>query len=95
MSLLLGEYVTGYNTSGASKSDKKIGVVGLTLFDLRRLGKVDKLSMVGVNGGRFPAIRQHLEENIAKVYKDMDVRFVCLHSESSTPLSSLNCPWNC
>jgi len=28
--------------------------------------------MVGVNGGKFPAIRQHLAENIAGVYKDMD-----------------------
>ncbi|TFK57367.1 D-galacturonic acid reductase [Heliocybe sulcata] len=70
-----GEYTTGWTGSGASKSDKKIGVIGLTLFDLRRLGKVDKLSMVGVNGGKFPAIRKHLQENIAGVYKDLDVSF--------------------
>lgn len=70
-----GEYTTGWTGSGASKSDKKIGVVGLTLFDLRRLGKVDKLGMVGVNGSKFPAIRQHLQENIAEVYKDMDISF--------------------
>ncbi|EIN13507.1 D-galacturonic acid reductase [Punctularia strigosozonata HHB-11173 SS5] len=70
-----GEYTTGWTGSGASKSDKKIGVVGLTLFDLRRREKVDKLSMVGVNGSKFPAIRQHLSENIAGVYKDMDVTF--------------------
>jgi D-galacturonate reductase len=43
---------------GASKSDKKVGVVGLTLFDLRRRGKVGKLSMVGTSGGKFPAIRK-------------------------------------
>lgn len=55
-------------------------MVGLTLFDLRRLGKVDKLSMVGVNGKRFPAIRRHFEENIVKVYKDMDVRFVVFNN---------------
>ncbi|KAL4243584.1 Gfo/Idh/MocA-like oxidoreductase N-terminal domain-containing protein [Abortiporus biennis] len=70
-----GEYTTGWTGSGASKSDKKIGVVGLTLFDLRRLGKVDQLSMVGTNGGKFPAIRKHLQENIAEAYKDMDVSF--------------------
>lgn len=70
-----GEYTTGWTGSGASKSDKKIGVVGLTLFDLRRLGKVDHLSMVGTNGGKFPAIREHLQENIANVYKDMDISF--------------------
>ncbi|KAJ3758374.1 hypothetical protein EV360DRAFT_83117 [Lentinula raphanica] len=70
-----GEYTTGWTGSGASKSDKKIGVVGLTLFDLRRLGKVDKLGMAGVNGGKFPAIREHLSQNIGGVYKDMDLTF--------------------
>ncbi|KAF9458195.1 hypothetical protein BDZ94DRAFT_1271259 [Collybia nuda] len=70
-----GEYTTGWTGSGASKSDKKIGVVGLTLFDLRRLGKVDQLGMVGVNGGKFPAIRDHLAANIGGAYKDMDLSF--------------------
>ncbi|KAF6766362.1 D-galacturonic acid reductase [Ephemerocybe angulata] len=70
-----GEYTTGWTGSGASTSDKKIGVVALTLFDLRRLGKVDVLGMVGVNGGKFPAIRQHLDKNIGGVYKDMDLNF--------------------
>ncbi|KAN0100763.1 hypothetical protein V8E55_000747 [Tylopilus felleus] len=70
-----GEYTTGWTDQGASKSDKKLGVVGLTLFDLRRLGKVDKLGMVGVNGSKFPLIRQHLQENIGNVYKDIDTSF--------------------
>ena len=52
-----GEYTTGFVGSGGSASDKKVGVVGLTLFDLRRRGKVEKLGMVGVNGTKFPAIR--------------------------------------
>lgn len=78
-----GEYTTGWTPSGASKSDKKIGVVGLTLFDLRRLGKVDKLSMVGVNGKKFPAIREHLKANIAEVYKDMDISFDAFPGEDS------------
>ncbi|KAJ3905462.1 hypothetical protein F5879DRAFT_1075544 [Lentinula edodes] len=73
----VGEYTTGWTGSGASKSDKKapLKVVGLTLFDLRRLGKVDKLGMAGVNGGKFPAIREHLDKNIGGVYKDMDLTF--------------------
>ncbi|KAF8575352.1 NAD-P-binding protein [Ramaria rubella] len=70
-----GEYTTGWTGSGASQSDKKIGVVGLTLFDLRRLGKVDQLGMVGTNGSKFPAIRKHLHEKIAQVYTDMDISF--------------------
>ncbi|TFY80285.1 hypothetical protein EWM64_g3729 [Hericium alpestre] len=84
-----GEYTTGWTGSGASKSDKKLSevrcsvqVVGLTLFDLRRLGKVDKLGMVGVNGGKFPAIRQHLQENIANVYKDLDISFDAFPGEN-------------
>eukprot|EP00049_Salpingoeca_infusionum_P002841 m.60480 g.60480 ORF g.60480 m.60480 type:complete len:81 (-) comp11819_c0_seq4:3997-4239(-) len=35
-----GEYTTGYVHSAGSKSDKKIGVVGLCMFELRRLGYV-------------------------------------------------------
>ncbi|KAK7064477.1 hypothetical protein R3P38DRAFT_2824770 [Favolaschia claudopus] len=54
-----GEYTSGWVGAGASKSDKK----------------VEKLAMVGVNGGKFPAIRAHLEDNIGKVYKDMDLSF--------------------
>jgi phage terminase large subunit-like protein len=53
-----GEYTTGFVGGGASGSDKKVGVVGLTLFDLRRRGKVGNLGMVGVNGTKFPAIRK-------------------------------------
>ncbi|KAI0123054.1 hypothetical protein BJ170DRAFT_704233 [Xylariales sp. AK1849] len=70
-----GEYTTGFVGGGASGSDKKVGVVGLTLFDLRRRGKVAKLGMVGVNGTKFPAIRQHLDTNISKVYNNLDCSF--------------------
>jgi D-galacturonate reductase len=52
-----GEYTTGFVGGGASGSDKKVGVVGLTMFDLRRRGKVGNLSMVGTSGSRYPAIR--------------------------------------
>ncbi|KAI1853740.1 hypothetical protein JX265_003927 [Neoarthrinium moseri] len=70
-----GEYTTGFVGGGASGSDKKVGVVGLTLFDLRRRGKVGKLGMVGTNGTKFPAIRQHLDTNISKVYNSLDCSF--------------------
>jgi D-galacturonate reductase len=53
-----GEYTTGFVGGGASGSDKKVGVVGLTMFDLRRRGKVGKLSMVGTSGTKYPAIRK-------------------------------------
>ncbi|KAL5375124.1 hypothetical protein DPSP01_011438 [Paraphaeosphaeria sporulosa] len=70
-----GEYTTGFVGGGASTSDKKVGVVGLTLFDLRRRGKVGNLSMVGVSGDKFPAIRQHLDKNISQAYNGLDVSF--------------------
>jgi len=53
-----GEYTTGFVGTGGSQSDKKVGVVGLSMFDLRRRGKVGKLAMVGVNGSKYPAIRK-------------------------------------
>ncbi|KAL1861347.1 hypothetical protein VTK73DRAFT_7135 [Phialemonium thermophilum] len=70
-----GEYTTGFVGGGASGSDKKVGVVGLSMFDLRRRGKVGKLGMVGVNGTKFPAIREHLHKNISLVYNNMDTSF--------------------
>lgn len=70
-----GEYTTGFVGGGASGSDKKVGVVGLSMFDLRRRGKVGKLGMVGTNGSKFPAIREHLHKNIQQVYNNLDTSF--------------------
>ncbi|EEH20264.1 hypothetical protein PABG_02523 [Paracoccidioides brasiliensis Pb03] len=70
-----GEYTTGFVGGGPSSSDKKVGVVGLTLFDLRRRGKVGNLSMVGVSGSKFPAIKEYLLQNISHVYNNLDVSF--------------------
>ncbi|KAK2595167.1 hypothetical protein QQS21_007127 [Conoideocrella luteorostrata] len=70
-----GEYTTGFVGGGASSSDKKVGVVALTLFDLRRRSKVGNLSMVGVQGAKFPGIRQHLDKNITQVYNGLDTSF--------------------
>lgn len=70
-----GEYTTGFVGGGQSGSDKKVGVVGLTLFDLRRRGKVGKLSMVGTSGNKFPAIREHLTKNITQAYNGLDTSF--------------------
>ncbi|MFP6612226.1 MAG: gfo/Idh/MocA family oxidoreductase, partial [Pirellulales bacterium] len=45
-----GEYTTGYVHGAAAQSDKGAGVVALTLFDLRRQGKIGQLRMAGTNG---------------------------------------------
>jgi D-galacturonate reductase len=71
------QYTTGWTGSGGSQSDKKIGVVGLVMFDLRRRGKVGKLNMVGTSGGKFPQIREHLKKNIEDVY-GLDTSWVSL-----------------
>ena len=68
-----GEYTTGFVGGGKADSDKGAGVVGIVMFDLRRRGKVGKLGLVGTNGKKMPQIRQHMENNIGKVYKDMDL----------------------
>jgi len=70
-----GEYTTGYVHNGASGSDKSAGVVALSLFDMRRRGKVGRLMMAGTNGNKFPGIRRHLTNAIGRVYKDLDVSF--------------------
>jgi D-galacturonate reductase len=44
-----GEYTTGYTNGKKSDSDKGAGVVALTMFDLRRRAKVERLAMCGVN----------------------------------------------
>ncbi|OXV05544.1 hypothetical protein Egran_06691 [Elaphomyces granulatus] len=79
-----GEYTTGFVHGAASGSDKKVGVVGLSLFDLRRRGKVAKLSMVGVSGSKFPAIRKHLEKNISDVYNGLNVSFESFPADDQT-----------
>lgn len=68
-----GEYTTGFVGGTAADSDKGSGVVALTLFDLRRRGKVHRLAMCGVNGRKFPDIRTHMQKQIGDVYKDMDL----------------------
>ncbi|KAL8410080.1 hypothetical protein RB594_008248 [Gaeumannomyces avenae] len=45
------------------------------MFDLRRRGKVGKLAMVGVNGTKYPAIREHLHKNISLAYNNLDTSF--------------------
>ena len=78
MSVLMvgtGEYTTGFVPGAEAASDKKAGIVGVTLFDLRRRGLVDRLLMAGTNGTKFPGIREHLDNAVANVYRDMDVSF--------------------
>ncbi|TKY90447.1 hypothetical protein EX895_000445 [Sporisorium graminicola] len=71
-----GEYTTGFVGNSESPSDKKLGVVGLVMFDLRRRGLISpEIKMVGTNGDKFVGIRQHFEKNIESKYRDMSTAF--------------------
>ena len=67
-----GEYTTGYVHNTGSKSDKKVGVVGLVMFELRRLGHVHDIGLVGTTGKKFVGIRKHLQEKITEKYGGLD-----------------------
>lgn len=70
-----GEYTTGYVHGAAAKSDKRVGVVALTMFDLRRRGLLGTLRMAGTSGEKFPGIRTHLRQNVGDVYRDLPTDF--------------------
>jgi len=70
-----GEYTTGYVHGAAAKSDKRVGVVALTMFDLRRRGLLGTLRMAGTSGTKFPGIRAHLNDNVRDVYRDLPTDF--------------------
>jgi hypothetical protein len=54
-----GEYTTGYVGGTAADSDKGSGVVALTMFDLRRREKVDRVGMCGVNVSKLYCVANH------------------------------------
>ncbi|KAI9206681.1 uncharacterized protein BJ171DRAFT_17192 [Polychytrium aggregatum] len=67
-----GEYTTGYVHGSAADSDKKIGVVGLVMFDMRQRGHIGRLAMVGTTGSKNQGIREHLKAKIEAVYRGLD-----------------------
>jgi len=50
-----GEYTTGFGKE-SGKSDKKTGVVLLTMLQLRKEGLVGEISLAGVNGTKVRAL---------------------------------------
>lgn len=67
---MLREYVTGYVHGKQSSSDKPIGVVALTLFDLKLRKRINRILLAGTNGTKFGDIRDHLEKGLS-IYKGM------------------------
>lgn len=67
-----GEYVTGFVDGKGSNSDKSTGVLGLVCLDLRNRGKIGRLGMVGTNGKKLPALRNHMQHVLGHVYEGID-----------------------
>ncbi len=76
-----GEYVTGLADTSVVESDKSFGVIALSLFDMRDRGLIGDISLVGRNGKRFAAIREHFNTNLKGAYPDLDVDFVAYPKE--------------
>ena len=68
-----GEYVTGINSSKNATSDKDLGVVALTLFDLRKAGLVRNIILCGRNGNRLESIKKHFKDNLAVIFVILDM----------------------
>jgi D-galacturonate reductase len=77
-----GEYTTGFVPAAQAALDKRAGVVGISLFDLRHRGRLGRLLMAGTNGTKFPAIRQHLSTAITKTYNGLDSSFESFPEDS-------------
>jgi len=71
----IGEYVTGLSGDNVADSDKSLGVIGLTLFDLRDRGFIKDIKLVGRNPKRFELINNHFKINMQGVYPSLDVSF--------------------
>jgi len=67
-----GEYTTGYG-QWSNNSDKKAGVVGIVMFDLRKRGRVNRVGLCGVNGKKLPDVRAHMKKAIADTYTGFDI----------------------
>jgi D-galacturonate reductase len=44
------------------------------MMDLKSRGKCGRLAMAGVNGKKFPGIREHMQRAIGDVYKGLDLK---------------------
>lgn len=73
-----GEYTAGFvQTSFGAAADKPAGVVALTCFDLRRLGKVRRMVLCDRCGTRMPAVRATMEAKIGRAYRGLDLAIDC------------------
>jgi D-galacturonate reductase len=71
----IGEYVTGLSGDAKANSDKSLGVIALSLFDMRDRGLIGDIKLAGRNAQRFSLINEHFENNLKGTYPLLDVSF--------------------
>lgn len=71
----IGEYVTGLSGDVAAKSDKSLGVIALSLFDMRDQGLIGDIKLAGRSASRFELIEEHFSTNMKALYPSLDVSF--------------------
>lgn len=79
-----GEYMTGYTDSSLPHSKSCVGVVALTMFDLRRRNKINRLGLCGKDGRSFPHIRLHLQKTISDVYSGLSTEVETFPADDET-----------
>lgn len=76
-----GEYTVGLvpsadsaAVSGTNRTDKKLGVVALTMFDLKKRGKISWLGLCGTSAGKTLRAARYLLESLGAAYRNLDTR---------------------
>ncbi|MEA3512142.1 MAG: Gfo/Idh/MocA family oxidoreductase, partial [Campylobacterota bacterium] len=78
----IGEYVTGLSGQSMANSDKSLGVIALSLFDLREKGFINNIILSGRDANRFDLIRKHFNTNMKKSYPTLDTSFISFPKEN-------------
>jgi len=71
----IGEYVTGISQNSVATSDKGLGVIALSLFDMRERGLINTISLAGRDATRFELIKEHFATNLKSAYPTLDSSF--------------------
>ena len=83
----IGEYVTGLSGDSAAASDKSLGVIALSLFDLRKRGFIKDIKLAGRNPQRFELIKNHFQTNMQGIYPSLDVDFESYPKETKSNIA--------
>ena len=71
----VGEYVTGLSGDQEAQSDKSLGVIALALFDMRKRGLLNTITLCGRDSTKNNLIQEHFKKNLLKLYPNLDINF--------------------